>query len=655
MVLLVDATVGGQAKGAGNENGVMKDLFLKGKLRRSQLERRDVDTIVDRDLKERFPGYTYVDTDVRKIGKLTLRQEIREKKIESLASKTRISTSWWSQLIVKWNRVNSPSSQLVVKDANGVVDPNLIAALGVARSHNTKTRSAASLHAWLAAATSRPNQKELVGLLKHALSKHPAASNHCNTVIMVMRYVKRLQLRAHFPPEIAVMHHHFDAALVAQMGSMTKAGMAPAKYLEVIADISDLVISAGDLAKILGATDVSEVAGELRRVVAESQLGSILFAQMLAQLAESSFMIAVDKFIAEMLNEQDLNEENVQACMQACHDEAMKWQLDQRCIGKRNIEITYRNLILQIAVACAHEIAFFKIRAHIRQRAVAKKTLKALWFEDAIMDEIPLETKSIDWKLIKPMEAAREIINDEAKASCPSSGDVAVTMIANRLPTLLLIDESSVLDLALAKSLSSGPGASKLQQKIIDVMPTASTLKTLASAVVEMEAVAASPLNGFANKSAQAVVVDVLSTLKQMQRGYPPTFTSWGGCPNLMAIKARLPLFFEWNPSSAGAGENKRLLGAEALVCYLSHCQEVMDEEKIINIGELQCFQVFEWLLDEEQKKKSLKIIEHCYHQSSYMPLGGPPHKKAANDSTKAGKRTSTATADEDEVSNLFS
>ena len=62
--------------------------------------------------------------------------------------------------------------------------------------------------------------------------------------------------------------------------------------------------------------------------------------------------------------------------------------------------------------------------------------------------------------------------------------------------------------------------------------------------IAEIETVAASPLFEFCSRQGQGVVQEVLSVLRTMQRGYPPTFTHWGGCAKMTAVKEQLQYLF---------------------------------------------------------------------------------------------------------------
>ena len=54
---------------------------------------------------------------------LTLFGEMREKIIASVVSGQRITTAWWNQLRLKWQRVNAPEASLSVKNPNYHVAP----------------------------------------------------------------------------------------------------------------------------------------------------------------------------------------------------------------------------------------------------------------------------------------------------------------------------------------------------------------------------------------------------------------------------------------------------------------------------------------------------------------------------------------------------
>ena len=82
--------------------------------------------------------------------------------------------------------------------------------------------------------------------------------------------------------------------------------------------------------------------------------------------------------------------------------------------------------------------------------------------------------------------------------------------------------------------------------------------------------------------------------------------------------------------------------GAEGLGKYLEHVQKSDEEGKKIDIGDLQVFQVFEFLLDKVQKTTTIAVIEKCYAKFSYMPVDcapAPPQKVATQKSKENVKK----------------
>ena len=129
------------------------DLKDKGKGKKLALERRDLGSMVQRELAERYPQLSFVDTDVRVQlvdgKKVTMRDHLTMHKCEALANKKRLSSMFWSNFTAKWVSVTSPEAALVVANPAEVVEPPLLTALANARSPNTKVKSNSALLAWL--------------------------------------------------------------------------------------------------------------------------------------------------------------------------------------------------------------------------------------------------------------------------------------------------------------------------------------------------------------------------------------------------------------------------------------------------------------------------------------------------------------------------
>ena len=519
-----------------------------GQSKRAAMERRDLDCQVDRELKERFAECTFVDTDVRLQDGQSMRQELRYHKLVALQEKKRLSSVFWSNFRARWVRVNSPAAQLTVKNPAEPVEPGLICALDKARTPNTKIRTPTPLISWLQASKGTPNQKTIVGLYKHPLSAHPTAGRHLQQVLAIMKWSQKFDAKRVCKEEAAAMHGHWDLGLCAHLGNMSKAGMAPQKFVEANQDIISLVLDSDDVKKVAAAgTNIRQVSDELRKLVSSGQLGARLYGTLLSGLAEKEFLAAIDEIIKDVLGDGDITEDDVKKAVERCRQAAEKWEVDQRCPQRRELEVWYRSLKLLVVVGHSNEIITAKIQSHCKSVGVLSGKLHALWFEDAILPrEQKKQIADIEDVLLVDGNNMRALINAEAKLVAPTTGDLAVAMIERKLPQLISIDASGTLELALACSLASGPGADKLRDMMLECLPTASRPIEIQDAIPKLEHLMKGALYAFASRPAQGMIGEILSVLKSVARGYSPTFTSWSGDPVLKQVRdENMPFFIK--------------------------------------------------------------------------------------------------------------
>ncbi len=99
MVQISGATLAGaQSSQVLLNDGAVKKNMLK--LKRGA--EKDLDMGSAREIRERFPEYSYVDAYVRRIGNNTLFEEIKAAKEVVLKTGGRLSSAFWSNLRLKW-------------------------------------------------------------------------------------------------------------------------------------------------------------------------------------------------------------------------------------------------------------------------------------------------------------------------------------------------------------------------------------------------------------------------------------------------------------------------------------------------------------------------------------------------------------------------
>ena len=162
------------------------------------------------------------------------------------------------------------------------------------------------------------------------------------------------------------MHNHWDVGMCAHLGNMTRAGMGPQKFVEANQDLISLVLDSDDVKKVAKAgSNVRQVSDELRKLVSSSQLGARIYGSMLSSLAEKSFWppsMRSSKMNLETATSPRVLSRRPWRARRA----AQKWEVDERCPQRRELEVWYRELKLLVVVGHSNEMIAAKTRAVAR-------------------------------------------------------------------------------------------------------------------------------------------------------------------------------------------------------------------------------------------------------------------------------------------------
>ena len=129
MVKLTSASLQSPSNGSSSLHLITNESIKKHSLKLKKDCEKNLDALTARELKERFGDFSYVDAYVKKMNGLSLFETIRNGKEVCLKNGTRLSSTWWSNLRLKWCRAINASALLVVKISSEVVPPPLVAAL----------------------------------------------------------------------------------------------------------------------------------------------------------------------------------------------------------------------------------------------------------------------------------------------------------------------------------------------------------------------------------------------------------------------------------------------------------------------------------------------------------------------------------------------
>jgi hypothetical protein len=122
-----------------------------------------------------------------------------------------MGAKYYAKIKALYQTEDSPMKLLKVTDDTLVIGTQLLKAIVSAKA---KQPNRQPMLGYLNTAD-KPNQKELVGILRWGLDLKPSSSaEQLRCCLDLMRYVARLQLDKAFPTEIGIMHSHFDDSLV---------------------------------------------------------------------------------------------------------------------------------------------------------------------------------------------------------------------------------------------------------------------------------------------------------------------------------------------------------------------------------------------------------------------------------------------------------
>ena len=624
---------------------------------RRQLSRRDSDEQVGRALKEHFGNFSEYEVDIRNVDGNTLRQTIRDAKSDAKSSKKKLGSSFWKSLKMKFAAVDDPCRRLHVDNPNQEVRPALVDALRLSNSSNTTIRNKQPLHDWLARA-SKPNQRELVGLYKSALQVNPANSTtSCNFVVAVGRFTVKHDLADIFAPEVEVFAPHVDHALACAWAAMRKENIPMSTFWECYKETSSLVMDSAMVTKVLGATaGWKEVEAEISALTSSSQIGQKLFGFVAELLTASKLSAFVDVEIAKLMS-ADVTLARYHGFLECMDQEATSVQADRIVKNKREIEVKYRQVTLNVMIANFRDEVDIKVAAALKSAAVGHNLIPLL-FEDSLIGKAGHTTAAvtIDVAVLADYTAARKSANAMFGLEDWKNSAALTSMFKAKAPMLLPLDRSFSLEIGLVQALGGEAGAALLQDRCLQALPNeaAQRFPSLEHACQRMSVIVQSELFGFCSRPAQAPIHMVYDVLDKLDRGHSPNIDQFSSQPFLRIVQTVLPLFascVDEEHQPGGAAKTRVLRGKVAVEMMLQRLETKHQENEELNFAMVEPVQAFKYLLTPVQNESLATIVKHILSTTVVMKKKSIKQESQAAGSSSSKKRKA---ADDDNTMDLF-
>ena len=624
---------------------------------RRQLSRRDSDEQVGRALKEHFGNFSEYEVDIRNVDGKTLRQTIRDAKSDAKSSKKKLGSSFWKSLKMKFAAVDDPCRRLHVDNPNQEVRPALVDALRLSNSSNTTIRNKQPLHDWLARA-SKPNQRELVGLYKSALQVNPANSTtSCNFVVAVGRFTVKHDLADIFAPEVEVFAPHVDHALACAWAAMRKENIPMSTFWECYKETSSLVMDSAMVTKVLGATaGWKEVEAEISALTSSSQIGQKLFGFVAELLTASKLSAFVDVEIAKLMS-ADVTLARYHGFLECMDQEATSVQADRIVKNKREIEVKYRQVTLNVMIANFRDEVDIKVAAALKSAAVGHNLIPLL-FEDSLLGKAgPTAAVTIDVAVLADYTAARKSANAMFGLEDWKNSAALTSMFKAKAPMLLPLDRSFSLEIGLVQALGGEAGAALLQDRCLQALPNeaAQRFPSLEHACQRMAVIVQSELFGFCSRPAQAPIHMVYDVLDKLDRGHSPNIDQFSSQPFLRIVQTVLPLFascVDEEHQPGGAAKTRVLRGKVAVEMMLQRLETKHQENEELNFAMVEPVQAFKYLLTPVQNESLSTIVKHILSTTVVVKKTSIKRESQAAGSSSSSKKRKAA--DDDKTMDLF-
>lgn len=181
--------------------------------KRATPSRPSLAAMVTKAIADNCKGMSAQEIDSVTVNGLTLRQQVQKDKARNLETPGSITMGrrYYQALREAYATTENPRSLLQVANSHEVVNDTLFKAM-LSCKRNPVNRGPMLNYLQIA---EKPNQAELIGILRWCFDLQPSASaEQARGVLETMRFVKRLQLDAHYPNEVNLMKEKFNQGLL---------------------------------------------------------------------------------------------------------------------------------------------------------------------------------------------------------------------------------------------------------------------------------------------------------------------------------------------------------------------------------------------------------------------------------------------------------
>ena len=585
------------------------------KRRRQQLQRRDTEEKADRAVQLHFSHVPRIIIETKTINGLTVRERVTQDLRSLKATKGRLGTKYWSDLVQEYAGSCDPCAALVVTDTGESVSDALVAALQHAKSSNPAQRTPEPLLNYLSQASDM-NQREFIGLLKTASKLTQISGKAATDQVMVgiMKFISKNNLAEKFKEEVKTMLVLFDPAMCRHYASLKHSGVNLTTYLDCNLGLVSLLLDQADVQAVIDAGGVwGKVKNQLARLTQSCQLGAAMFHFSEKLLASSEFSELVDKELKKL--SVSIQQKSIDKFRKVCTEAATQFMKQGKATGKKQIKVEFAGFeLVMLATGAQHEWQL-KLAGLLKTEALKSKCLQPLVYEEWILggsmgsgQEVPAEELLDN---MKARQMVKEILQDDSIACFADMQK----LISTNAHSIMTVDRTFAVEL---KYLDLAPEALEgaIKKKLIKILPSASQSVSFNQASLQLEELKASTMCRRASRASMGQVEAYLEIVGNMQRGVAPDPDPAKDNQFYKKILSQLAWFCEYTPRAADdKAETKVIRGPEALKRQHADMLSKMGAGSgaaEVTLGDLEVFQTYRWLLTEAEKKTAGSLGQLC-------------------------------------------
>ena len=411
-----------------------------------------------------------------------------------------------------------------------------------------------------------------------------------------------------------------------------------------------LVLSVADVEAVLGVKGRwSSVKGEIARVCKSSKTGQAMFGFAYTNIVCETVSSCIDEQL-DTLRGKELDAAAVDKWGKQVADKLASLVDLASLPPRRVVSLSYRGCSFDMQLSTARQEMDVKLQILIKHAAVHNAQVPCLTFEAELVDKsVGPKLAGVSDALVDATRKARETANALLEQARIHGAEGIKQVLNAKEVHLVTVQREFSVEIGLLRSMMGEGGKARVEQAILDALPSPSNLDASwrpASCLQTVTALQGSPLYSFVPAQVQQTVASTRELLHAICNATTPRIDPQRATSFMKLVLKRCEFFVVEVQSSCHSGKQKHVYGAEALKLRFSKLKETAASKNKaqLTLKDLDIFKSFEWLLDVESQSKLKTITDDICASAGIMvaampSFGGEPESESTSKAAAVSKK----------------